>query len=310
MAQIKYDLPSEEILSPGHYACPGCGGTLAMRFVLKALGRETILVIPASCWSVIDGPVPYSAAGVPVFHTAFETAASVSSGVKAGLEMQGDHETTVVAFAGDGGTFDIGLQALSGAAERNDDFIFVCYDNEAYMNTGNQRSSATPLGASTTTTPSNSPKSERKKNMIEILAAHRIPYIATASVGYPDDMVAKLKRAKGIHGTRFIHVFSPCPPGWKFEPEDSIKISRMAVESKIFPLIEIFDGVDYRLTHEPAGTHVGDYLKVQGRFRHLKNEQIEIIQRNIDDDWETLRSKFPVKSGRRYDRKSKLEIKN
>jgi pyruvate/2-oxoacid:ferredoxin oxidoreductase beta subunit len=288
MGQVKFELPAEEVLSPGHFACPGCGGALAMRYVLKALGRKAILVIPASCWSVIDGPVPYSAAGVPVFHTAFETAASVSSGLKAGLEIQGDRETTVVAFAGDGGTFDIGLQALSGAAERNDDFIYVCYDNEAYMNTGIQRSSATPLGAWTTTTPSNSPKSERKKNLIEILAAHRIPYIATASVAYPDDMIAKVRKAKEIHGMRFIHVLSPCPPGWKFEPEDSIGISRLAIESKIFPLLEIFNGVNYRLTYRPKGIPVADYLRTQGRFRHLTGGQVEAIQKNVDDEWNAL----------------------
>ncbi|HUI30702.1 MAG TPA: 3-methyl-2-oxobutanoate dehydrogenase subunit beta [Candidatus Acidoferrales bacterium] len=288
MAQIKFELPVEEILSPGHFACPGCSGALTMRYLLKALGRKTILVIPACCWSVIDGPVPYSAAGVSVFHTAFETAASVSSGIKAGLEVQGDHETTVVAFAGDGGTFDIGLQALSGAAERNDDFIYVCYDNEAYMNTGIQRSSATPLGAWTTTTPKESPKSEGKKNIIEILAAHRIPYIATASAAYPDDMISKFRKAKELRGTRFVHVFSPCPPGWKFEPEDSIRISRLAIESRVFPLLEIFDGVDFRLSHEPSGIPVRDYLKVQGRFKHLKEKEVEMIQKNVDEEWETL----------------------
>jgi len=291
MAQIKYELPPEEIMSSGHFACPGCGGTLAMRYALKALGRKTILAIPACCWSVIDGPVPYSAAGVPVFHTAFETAASVSSGIKAGLEIQGDYETTVVAFAGDGGTFDIGFQALSGAAERNDDFIYICYDNEAYMNTGIQRSSASPLGAWTTTTPRESPKSERKKNIIEALAAHRMPYIATASVAYPDDMIAKIKKAKEIRGTRFIHVFSPCPPGWKYEPEDSIKISRLAIESRIFPLMEIFDGADFRLTHNPVGIPVNDYLKTQGRFKHLKEKDVETIQKNVDEDWKRLISR-------------------
>ncbi len=291
MEQIKYQLPPEEILSSGHYACPGCGGTLTMRYVLKALGRKTVLTIPACCWTVIDGPVPYSAAGVPVFHTAFETAASVSSGIKAGLEMQGDHDTSVVAFAGDGGTFDIGLQALSGAAERNDDFIYVCYDNEAYMNTGIQRSSATPLGAWTTTTPKETPKGERKKNIVDILAAHRIPYIATASVAYPDDLIAKVQKAKEIHGMRFIHVFSPCPPGWKFEPEDSIKISRLAIESRVFPLLEIFDGVDFKLTHEPSGIPVCDYLKTQGRFRHLKEKNIEAMQKNVDEEWERLMAK-------------------
>jgi pyruvate ferredoxin oxidoreductase beta subunit/2-oxoisovalerate ferredoxin oxidoreductase beta subunit len=288
MTQIKYQLPEEEILSPGHFACPGCGATLTMRYALKALGRRTVLVIPACCWSVIDGPVPYSAAGVPVFHTAFETAASTASGIKAGLEMQGDHETTVVAFAGDGGTFDIGFQALSGAAERNEDFIYICYDNEAYMNTGIQRSSATPYGAWTTTTPSDSPKGEQKKNIIEVLAAHRIPYLATATVAYPDDMVAKIQRAKMVKGTRFIHVFSPCPPGWKFDPEDSIKVSRLAVESKVFPLIEVFDGVDFRFTHVPTGIPVREYIKIQGRFRHLSDTDIERIQQTVDNEWQRL----------------------
>ena len=302
MGQIKYQLPPEEILSPGHFACPGCGGTLTMRYVLKALGRKTVVVIPACCWSVIDGPVPYSAAGVPVFHTAFETAASTASGIKAGLEMQGDHETTVVAVAGDGGTFDIGFQALSGAAERNEDFIYVCYDNEAYMNTGIQRSSATPFGAWTTTTPTDSPKAEKKKDIIQILAAHHIPYLATASVAYPDDMIAKIQKAKEIRGLRFVHVFSPCPPGWKFEPEDSIKISRMAIESRVFPLLEIYDGNDYRLTHEPAGSSVRDYLKMQGRFRHLKEADIDVIQKNVDEEWKRLETRL---ASSRADHKSK-----
>lgn len=288
MGQIKYQLPSEEIMSPGHFACPGCGGALTMRYVLDVLGRKTALVIPACCWSVIDGPVPYSASGVPVYHAAFETAASTSCGLKAGLEMIGDHDTTVVAFAGDGGTFDIGFQALSGAAERNEDFIYVCYDNEAYMNTGIQRSSATPYGAWTTTTPSDAPKAERKKNIDEILAAHRIPYLATATVAYPDDLMMKVRKAKEIKGTRFIHVFSPCPPGWKYEPEDSIRICRIAIESKIFPLMEVFDGVDFRLNHEPAGTPVREYLKMQGRFRHLNEEQIEFVQASVDEEWNRL----------------------
>jgi len=311
MGQIKYELPPDEILSPGHFACPGCGGTLTMRYLLKVLGRKTVLVIPACCWSVIDGPVPYSAAGVPVFHTAFETAASTSCGLKAGLEMIGDHETNVVAFAGDGGTFDIGFQALSGAAERNEDFIYVCYDNEAYMNTGIQRSSATPFGAWTTTTPSDAPKAERKKNIIEILAAHRIPYLATASVAYPDDFMMKVQKASEIKGFRFIHVFSPCPPGWKFEPEDSIKISRVAIESKIFPLLEIHDGIHYTLTHEPSGTSVRDYLKMQGRFRHLDEAKISSIQSTVDEEWIRLmsridgsRSQLRVKLTSRHGRRS------
>lgn len=296
MGQIKYQLPPDEVLAPGHFACPGCGGTLTMRYALKALGRKTVVVIPACCWSVIDGPVPYSAAGVPVFHTAFETAASTASGIKAGLESQGDHETTVLAFAGDGGTFDIGFQALSGAAERNEDFIYICYDNEAYMNTGIQRSSATPFGAWTTTTPAVAPKAEKKKDIVEVLAAHRIPYLATATVAYPDDMIAKIQKAKSIRGFKFIHVFSPCPPGWKFEPEDSIKISRMAIESRVFPLLEIFGGVHYNLSREPAGIPVRDYLGMQGRFRHLSEDEIGQIQRNVDEEWDRLVARLHISS--------------
>ncbi len=167
------------------------------------------------------------------------------------------------------------------------------------MNTGIQRSSATPLGAWTTTTPKEFSKRERKKNIMEILAAHRIPYIATASVAYPDDMIAKIRKAKEIHGTRFIHVFSPCPPGWKFEPEDSIKISRLAIESKMFPLVEIFDGVDFRLSLEPAGIPIEQYLKTQGRFKHLKEKDMEAIQQNVDESWERLMSR--VNRGRPAD---------
>ncbi|MGB9591276.1 MAG: thiamine pyrophosphate-dependent enzyme [Candidatus Kryptoniota bacterium] len=223
--------------------------------------------------------------------------------MKAGLEMQGDRETTVVAFAGDGGTFDIGFQALSGAAERNEDFIYICYDNEAYMNTGIQRSSATPYGAWTTTTPSESPKGEQKKNIIEVLAAHRIPYLATATVAYPDDMIAKIQKAKMVKGTRFIHVFSPCPPGWKFEPEDTIKVSRLAVESKVFPLIEVFDGIDFRFTHIPEGRSVKEYIRVQGRFRHLNETDIERIQQIVDEEWQRLEERV------RMSRKKEKAIK-
>src|SRR3972149_5485271 len=183
-----------ELMYSGHLACAGCGATVAMRYALKALGEETVIVLPACCWSIIGGPFPYAAVKVPLIHTAFETGASTASGVKAGLEMRGDMETTVAAWAGDGGTFDIGIQALSGAAERNDDIIYFCYDNEAYMNTGIQRSSATPWGAWTTTTPGADFKRERKKNLLAIMAAHRIPYLATATVAYPLDLIEKVRK--------------------------------------------------------------------------------------------------------------------
>lgn len=285
---IKDQIPGEEFLDSGHLACPGCGASLAMRYALKALGKRTMVVIPACCWSIIAGPFPQSSLAVPLFHTAFETAAAVASGIKAALEARGDEETTVLAWAGDGGTFDIGIQALSGAAERNDDIIYICYDNEAYMNTGIQRSSATPWGAWTTTTPSKTPKRREKKNIMEIMAGHRIPYAATAAVSYPIDFIEKVKKAKGIHGTKFIHLLSPCPPGWKSADEESIMLTRMAVQSRIFPLYEIENGVKYRISMKHEGIPIHDYIRRQGRFRHLSDEEIEGIQERVNEEWDRL----------------------
>lgn len=279
-------IPREEYMSPGHLACQGCGASLAMRLALKGLGQKTIVCIPACCWAVIDGPFPHSSLDIPIYHCAFETAASSASGVRAGLDMVGDTETTVLAWAGDGGTFDIGLQALSGAAERNDDIIYTCYDNEAYMNTGIQRSSATPIGAWTTTTPVKHYKKERKKDIIGIMAAHGIPYIATASVAYPEDMVKKFKKAREIKGTRFIHVFAPCPAGWKSRPEDTVKLARLAVQTGYFPLYEIEDGEKWTLNLKVKERKpIAEYLKLQGRFRHLKEEEIALIQQEVDAHW-------------------------
>jgi len=282
-------LPEEELMSCGHLACQGCGATLAMRYVLKALGQKTVLCIPACCWAVIDGAFPHSSLDVPIYHCAFETAASTACGVKAGLEMVGDRETTVVAWAGDGGTFDIGLQALSGAAERNDDIIYVCYDNEAYMNTGIQRSSATPYGAWTTTTPVKYFKNQPKKDIVAIMAAHRIPYIATGSVAYPEDLFKKMKKAKDIKGTRFVHIFAPCPTGWKSRPDDSVKLARMAVQNSLFPLLEIEGGDKTTLNLKLKDRKpITDYLRLQGRFRHLTEEQITAMQAEVDARWERL----------------------
>jgi len=284
--KMKLSLPEEELMNSGHLACQGCGATLAMRFVLKALGQKTVLCIPACCWSVIDGPFPYSCLDVPIFHCAFETAASSASGVKAGLEMVGDTETTVVAWAGDGGTFDIGIQALSGTAERNDDILYICYDNEAYMNTGIQRSSATPYGAWTTTTPVKHFKNRPKKDMVAIMAAHAIPYIATASIGYPEDLYRKVKKAKDIKGTRFLHIYAPCPSGWKTRPEDTVKLARMVVQNAYFPLYEIEDGTKYTLNIKLRDKKpIDDYLRIQGRFRHLTEEEVDHIQAEVDKHW-------------------------
>lgn len=285
---MRLSIPEEELMGPGHLACPGCGASLAMRYSLKALGRETVVVVPASCFTIIAGPFPYSSLEVPLYHTPFETAASAASGIKAGLEKKG-LEWTVLAWAGDGGTFDIGLQALSGAGERNDDIIYVCYDNEAYMNTGIQRSSATPMGAWTTTTPEKHPKDQPKKDIMRIMAAHRIPYAATASVAYPEDLIKKMKKAQGVKGCKFIHILSPCPPGWKMPSEISLKISRLAVNSKVFPLYEVEKGKDYNITKQPTGEPVEEYLNPQGRFRHLSADDIDFIQRSVDAEWERLK---------------------
>jgi pyruvate/2-oxoacid:ferredoxin oxidoreductase beta subunit len=285
-------IPTEELMGSGHLACQGCGATMAMRFALKALGRKTVLVIPACCWSVIDGTFPHSAVDVPIFHTAFETAAVTASGVKAGLEMRGDFESTVVAWAGDGGTFDIGIQALSATAERNDDIIYVCYDNEAYMNTGIQRSSSTPIGAWTTTTPVTDYKKRPKKNMVEIMAAHAIPYIATASVAYPEDLIRKFQKAKSIKGTKYIQILSPCPTGWKLSPELTVWVARRAVTSKVYPLVEVTENGN-KLTvwkdFEPSSFR--EYIKPQGRFRHLKDNEIEGIAEGVESSWQRLLAK-------------------
>jgi pyruvate/2-oxoacid:ferredoxin oxidoreductase beta subunit len=283
-----FPIPEDELMTSGHLACQGCGATQAMRFALKALGERTVIVMPACCWSVIDGPFPHSAVRVPVFHTAFETAASCAAGVKAGLDMRGDHDTAVLAWAGDGGTFDIGFQALSGAAERNDDIIFACYDNEAYMNTGVQRSSATPIGAWTTTTPHPHTKSHPKKSMLEILAAHRIPYLATASVAYPNDLVDKFRRAREIRGMKFIHIIAPCPAGWKSAPEKTVELARLAVQSRLFPLVEVWQGKYYQIRKDLPYKPVTEYLSQQGRFAALSEADIGGIQADIEERWEEL----------------------
>ena len=282
-------IPTPELMTSGHLACQGCGATQAMRFALKALGPKTALVIPACCWSVIDGPFPHSSLKVPIFHTAFEAAASTASGLKAGLEMRGDTETVVMAWAGDGGTFDIGIQALSGAAERNEDIIYCCYDNEAYMNTGIQRSSSTPIGAWTTTTPVPHYKRRPKKKMIDIMAAHSIPYIATASVAFPQDLIEKFKRAREFKGTRFLHVFAPCPTGWKLAPELSVAMARQAVTSRVFPLVEITDnGKTWKVWKEFEPTPLKEYMMAQGRFRHLTEPELAWVAEEVERNWQEL----------------------
>ncbi len=284
------ELPAQERMYSGHLACPGCGAAIAMRFLLKGLGDKAVIAIPACCWSIIAGPFPYTALQVPLMHTAFETGGAVASGIRAALDARGDHDTQVVTWAGDGGTFDIGLQSLSGAAERNENILYVCYDNEAYMNTGVQSSGATPPGAWTTTTPTGSPKPTRKKNIMGIMAAHRIPYAATASIAYPEDLVRKVQKAVSIRGTKFLHIYATCPTGWKVPSEIAVKLARLAVQTRIFPLYEVEDGERYTINLEPVGYLVDEYYRIQGRFKHLSREDLDRIQAEVDHGWERLKA--------------------
>jgi pyruvate/2-oxoacid:ferredoxin oxidoreductase beta subunit len=278
-----------EYFRSGHMACPGCGMASTIRLVLKSLGEKTVVVIIPSCVGVISAAFPNSSLTVPCFHSAFEIAAPTAAGIAQALKIQGDEETTVLALAGDGGTFDIGLQALSGAADRNENFLYVCLDNEGYMNTGIQSSSATPRGAWTMTTPAG--RSGTKKQFMEIIAAHRLPYAATAALGHPLDLMAKVKKAQAIHGTRFIHTLIPCPTGWRMAENLSARAAMLAVETNLFPLYEMFDGTDYRMTHEAKGLPVKEYLQIQGRFRHLTENEIRGIQQEVDEQAERLRIK-------------------
>lgn len=290
----EFKMPEVDYMYPGHVGCPGCGATIAMKFALKALGEDTFIVMPACCWGIIAGTYPQTSLKVPVLHTAFASAGAACSGLRAALDMRGDTETIVMAWAGDGGTFDIGFQSLSGAVERNEDFIYVCYDNEAYMNTGVQRSSATPFGTRTTTTPGNDWKKSRKKNIVEALAAHRIPYAATVSIAFPEDMIKKFQKAKTLKGgSRFIHVFAPCPTGWRVPSELSVKIARLAVQTNLFPLYEVEDGIKYTLNFE-GNIKVKEYFKFQGRFAHLSDNDIEIMQKMTDEDFELLKKKIII----------------
>ena len=279
------------LMSPGHMGCPGCGASLAMRYVLEVLGEKTMVIMPAGCWPTFVGLYPTSCLKVPVMSVPFATTAVTASGVKASMEIQGRSDVTVLGWAGDGGTFDIGLQALSGAAERNADIIYVCYDNEAYMNTGIQRSSATPPGCWTTTTPMSALKDEPKKNIMDIMAAHRIPYAATASLGYPHDLMAKVKKAKALKGTRFLHIFASCPTGWRHETQLGIEVARKAVECRAFSLYEIARGDDWVLNPMPDKTPVDDYIRMQGRFRGLDEQGIQQFQAWVDEEWARLLKK-------------------
>ncbi len=292
------NIPKVEPFAPGHRACQGCGEVLALRLAMKALGTDVIVCSATGCMEIISSPFPQTSWRVPWIHVAFENTAAVASGVEAALKVLKRHKrfpknrhVDVVAIAGDGGTADIGLQALSGALERGHDFVYICLDNEAYMNTGVQRSSCTPYGAMTTTSPPGAKSFGQmrwKKNVPAIAVAHGIPYVATASPAFFLDLMNKVKKAALIKGPAYIHIYSPCPTGWGAKPEDSIKLARLAVDTKIFPLYEVIEGKYYITRKVTKPKPVEEYLKLQRRFRHLTPELIQEIQRRVDVEYERL----------------------
>ena len=288
----------KELLSAGHRACTGCAEVLAVRLMCKALGENTVIASATGCMEIVSSMYPTTAWEVPWIHVAFENAAAVAAGVEAGLaglRRKGkidDRYIKVVGMAGDGGTMDIGFQALSGAMERGHDMLFVCFDNEAYMNTGIQRSSGTPMGASTTTAPAGKMSSGQetwKKNMPEIMVAHGVPYVATACPSYPLDFIRKVEKAKSIKGPSYIHCFSVCPTGWRCGSHLAIAMGRLAVETGVFPLYEVENG-KYKVSSEMPKKlkPIKDYFKGQGRFRHLTEDEVNDIQKKVENEHQRI----------------------
>ena len=295
-AWLEEILSEEKLLHPGHSACAGCGPAINVRHVLDGLAAaapasKIVLVIPASCWTIIAGVFPVNAFGVSVHLTPFASAAAEASGIKAGLRLRGQGDTTVVVWGGDGSTSDIGFSGVSAAADRNEDIIYVLNDNEAYMNTGVQKSGETPEGAWTTTTPKSHPRAGQKKDLARVMAAHGIPYVATLALGSVPmlrDFRAKVARAAEVQGFRFLQVLGPCPPGWRYPTAQSTEIARLAVDARYFPLVEC-DGGRWRITHRPKQViPVEEFLATQGRFGHLAPEQVALIQAHVDTRWDLL----------------------
>ena len=278
----------EEYYSSGHRACQGCGEALAIRLMAKALGKDTVVTNATGCMEVTATPYPTTAWKLPWVHVAFPNSASVGAGVESALKVLrrkgkiADRDIKVVSIGGDGGSFDIGFQAISGAMERGHNMIYIVYDNEAYMNTGIQRSGGTPFGASTTTAPAGKASvgnTTWKKNMAEIMVAHRVPYVATETHSYPIDFMNKVKKARKVNGPAFIHCLAVCPTGWRTSSDTCIKMARLAVETGVFPLYEVEDGKYKFSPDNPRKLRpLEDYLKPQGRFRHLTPDQINIFR--------------------------------
>ncbi|MCD8199769.1 MAG: thiamine pyrophosphate-dependent enzyme [Coriobacteriaceae bacterium] len=284
------DLMSEDEPFYGHKACAGCGASLAVRTALKVLGDRAIAILPAGCMSAVGFNFPQLAFGTNAMISMFGGTASLMSGVAAGMERLGE-DACVVGFAGDGGTADIGIQALSGAIDRGDDVLYICYDNEAYMNTGIQKSSLTPYGAVTTTTPIDAEgKATRtqKKDMLQIVAAMGVPYAATASIGYLDDFATKVERASHIRGPRYLHVLAPCPTGWGTETDVTVELAKEAVDCGLWYLAEVVDDT-WSISRRPKEfSDIRTYLGAQSRFSHLQETDFVLLEEHRDHLWEQL----------------------
>ena len=283
------EIPKEEYLLKCTSACAGCSSSLSLRYVLKGAGKDTVLVVPACCTSVIQGMYPHTAMNIPVYNIAFAAAAACASGMSAAYQKRGA-TTNVIVYAGDGGTVDIGLQALSGAFERETNFLYICYDNEAYANTGMQRSGSTPLGAITTTTPGG--KVHPKKDIDRIVEAHNPPYIATACSAYPLDLFQKVQKALSIEGSKFIHILAPCPPGWRFPSEKTVEVGKLAVKTGSWILWERLYG-ELRVSGPSRAAMkkplpVEDYLRLQGRFKQVTPAQVRELQESVNRSMERI----------------------
>lgn len=298
------ELPEEELIQPGTRLCSGCGIQLAYRWALKALGPKTIVTNPASCSTVCGGVGGYTPLKVPAFYCCFETVAANAAGAAAALKAQGkEKDVVVMAWAGDGGTYDIGIQGLSGASERGDNFIFACVNNQAYMNTGIQRSGATPYGAKTTTTPIIG-KQQLNKNMLKIMEAHGLSYIALTSMSHPRDIFEKFKKAREFNGkgVRYIEILGTCPPGWGFPTNKSVELARLAVETGYWPLLERIDGKlhisksSQRYMDKEKRKDIREFLKPQARFKHFQEADYKVWEDYIDNLWINIKNELDLQS--------------